>query len=305
MTRGAGAALGGAAARRRQAADARGAPGGRARHVHRPRRAGADLARDVLGRLRASERLRAHVAALVRHHLRLGFLVHEPQPLARRTVYRYLRDCAPVQADVTLLSVADRLATRGAGARRRRSTRTCVSPRGCSPTRWTGTRRAAARAAGARRRAGRRAGHRSGARAGRAAGGARRGALRGRDLHPRAGARAATRWRGADVAPRSSYACAIRDRPSGRRARISAGDGPGLHLLQDPRRRAARADRRRRRAHDRVHGHRARHARARAGDPAGARARPARGRRARTWRRSRSPRSGWRGARRSGSAPTA
>ena len=74
---------------------------------------GAELAREALGRLRASERLRAHVAALVRHHLRLGFLVHEPQPLARRTVYEYMIACAPVEADVTLLSVADRLATRG------------------------------------------------------------------------------------------------------------------------------------------------------------------------------------------------
>ncbi len=75
--------------------------------------AGAELARAVLERLRASERLRAHVAALVRHHLRLGFLVHEPQPLSRRTVYAYLRACTPVEVDVTLLSVADRLATRG------------------------------------------------------------------------------------------------------------------------------------------------------------------------------------------------
>jgi len=74
---------------------------------------GAELARTVLGRLRASERLRAHVAALVRNHLRLGFLVHEPQPLARRTAYTYLRACEPVEVDVTLLSVADRLATRG------------------------------------------------------------------------------------------------------------------------------------------------------------------------------------------------
>ena len=74
---------------------------------------GAELARAVLERLRASERLRAHVAALVRHHLRLGFLVHEPQPLARRTVFAYLRATSPVEVDVTLLSVADRLATRG------------------------------------------------------------------------------------------------------------------------------------------------------------------------------------------------
>jgi poly(A) polymerase len=73
---------------------------------------GAALARGVLRRLRASERLRAHVAALTLNHLRLGFLVHEA-PLDRRAVYRYLRDCAPVAADVTLLSVADRLATRG------------------------------------------------------------------------------------------------------------------------------------------------------------------------------------------------
>jgi poly(A) polymerase len=73
---------------------------------------GAELARAALARLRASERLRAHVAALTRHHLRLGFLVHEA-PLDRRAVYRYLRACEPVAADVTLLSVADRLATRG------------------------------------------------------------------------------------------------------------------------------------------------------------------------------------------------
>ncbi len=74
---------------------------------------GAELARSILGRLRTSERLRAHVAALVRNHLRLGFLVNEPQPLERRTVFAYLRACAPVEVDVTLLSVADRVATRG------------------------------------------------------------------------------------------------------------------------------------------------------------------------------------------------
>jgi putative nucleotidyltransferase with HDIG domain len=77
---------------------------------------GAELARDVLGRLRASVRLREHVAALVRHHLRLGFLVHEKQPLARDTVFGYLCECDPVEVDVTLLSVCDRLATRGAKA---------------------------------------------------------------------------------------------------------------------------------------------------------------------------------------------
>jgi poly(A) polymerase len=77
---------------------------------------GAELAGRVLGHLRASVRLREHVAALVRHHLRLGFLVHEKQPLARETVFEYLRECDPVEVDVTLLSICDRLATRGAKA---------------------------------------------------------------------------------------------------------------------------------------------------------------------------------------------
>ncbi|HEV7774803.1 MAG TPA: HDIG domain-containing protein [Conexibacter sp.] len=73
---------------------------------------GAELSRAILARLHASERLRAHVAALTRHHLRPGFLVRE-RPLPRRVEYRYLKACDPVEVDVTLLSVADRLATRG------------------------------------------------------------------------------------------------------------------------------------------------------------------------------------------------
>jgi putative nucleotidyltransferase with HDIG domain len=77
--------------------------------------AGAQIASAALARLKASERLREHVAALTRHHLRLGFLVHET-PLSRRAVYRYLHACEPVEVDVTLLSVADRLATRGRGS---------------------------------------------------------------------------------------------------------------------------------------------------------------------------------------------
>ena len=76
---------------------------------------GAEVARGVLRRLRASSRLVDYVALLVRMHLRLGFLVHE-RPLDRRTVWRYLRLTAPHSADVTLLTVADRLATRGRNA---------------------------------------------------------------------------------------------------------------------------------------------------------------------------------------------
>jgi hypothetical protein len=70
------------------------------------------MAREILARLRASERLRSHVAALTLNHLRAGFLVHE-HPLSRRRIHQYLVATEPVEADVTLLSVADRLATRG------------------------------------------------------------------------------------------------------------------------------------------------------------------------------------------------
>jgi poly(A) polymerase len=76
-------------------------------------RKGAQIARAILGRLHTSAQLRRHVGALVANHLRLGFLVHEPMPLARRTLYAYLRGSGAVALDVTLLSIADRLATRG------------------------------------------------------------------------------------------------------------------------------------------------------------------------------------------------
>jgi hypothetical protein len=71
--------------------------------------------RDVFRRLRASERLSSHVAALTRHHLALGFLVHE-RPLDRAAIYGYLARCHPVEVDVSVLSCADRLATRGRNA---------------------------------------------------------------------------------------------------------------------------------------------------------------------------------------------
>jgi len=53
--------------------------------------------------------------ALTRHHLAAGFLVHE-RPLSRRAVHRYLKTTAPWSLDVTVLTVADRLATRGDNA---------------------------------------------------------------------------------------------------------------------------------------------------------------------------------------------
>jgi poly(A) polymerase len=76
---------------------------------------GADMVRAALRRLRTSERLVEYVASLTRHHLRLGFLVHQ-RPLSRRSVWRYLTETSPYDIDVTLLTVADRIATRGRNA---------------------------------------------------------------------------------------------------------------------------------------------------------------------------------------------
>jgi poly(A) polymerase len=75
-------------------------------------RLGEGMVRSVCRRLRTSERFARFLEGLTRHHLVLGFLVHE-RPLGRRGVYRYLARTSPVEVEVTLLSCADRLATRG------------------------------------------------------------------------------------------------------------------------------------------------------------------------------------------------
>ncbi|HET9163519.1 MAG TPA: HDIG domain-containing protein [Solirubrobacterales bacterium] len=75
---------------------------------------GAEVIGEICRRLRASARLTRHLQALALHHLRLGFLVHEA-PLPPRRIHEYLRTTEPVAADVTLLTVADRLSARGAG----------------------------------------------------------------------------------------------------------------------------------------------------------------------------------------------
>jgi poly(A) polymerase len=76
---------------------------------------GEEMVRALCRRLRTSERLSRLLEGVTRHHLVLGFLVHE-RPLDRRTVYRYLKHTSPVEVEVTLLSCADRLATRGKNA---------------------------------------------------------------------------------------------------------------------------------------------------------------------------------------------
>jgi poly(A) polymerase len=75
-------------------------------------RLGEEMVRSICRRLRTSDRFARFLEGLTRHHLVLGFLVHE-RPLDRRQVYRYLARTTPVEVEVTLLSCADRLATQG------------------------------------------------------------------------------------------------------------------------------------------------------------------------------------------------
>lgn len=76
---------------------------------------GAEIVDGALARLKAGRSLRRYVAGLTRHHLHLGFMVHE-RPLARRRLFEYLSLCGDVAPDVTLLTAADRMSARGSGA---------------------------------------------------------------------------------------------------------------------------------------------------------------------------------------------
>jgi hypothetical protein len=78
---------------------------------------GEEVIARICERLRTSEKLKTFLGAIARHHLVLGFLVHE-RPLDKAAVYRYLRRTEPVEVEVTILSCADRLATRGQNADR-------------------------------------------------------------------------------------------------------------------------------------------------------------------------------------------
>lgn len=78
---------------------------------------GAEIVSGLCRRLRTSNRLSSYLEDICRHHLLLGFLVHS-RPLSRRATYDYLVTTAPDSACVTLLTIADRLATQGERTRR-------------------------------------------------------------------------------------------------------------------------------------------------------------------------------------------
>jgi tRNA nucleotidyltransferase/poly(A) polymerase len=73
---------------------------------------GSRMAGAIARRLRMSSRFSSYLSTLVRQHLRLGFLVRE-QPLTRRAVTRYRRDVSPWVFESVVVSLCDRLATRG------------------------------------------------------------------------------------------------------------------------------------------------------------------------------------------------
>jgi putative nucleotidyltransferase with HDIG domain len=73
---------------------------------------GAELCDPLLARFNPSAAFRRLVSSLVGSHLVLGFMVKE-RPLTARTAYRFARETAPAPFAAIVLSLGDRLATRG------------------------------------------------------------------------------------------------------------------------------------------------------------------------------------------------
>lgn len=78
-------------------------------------RLGAEQIEKRFRGLKASRKLIRYLADLTRHHLILGFMVTS-MPLDRRQIFAYLDHTDPVSLDVTLLTVADRMAARGSAS---------------------------------------------------------------------------------------------------------------------------------------------------------------------------------------------
>jgi tRNA nucleotidyltransferase/poly(A) polymerase len=73
---------------------------------------GRQMVADIGRRFNLSNRFVEYCGTLVRQHLRLGFLTRE-QPLTRRALARYRRDVSPWVFESVIVSLCDRLATRG------------------------------------------------------------------------------------------------------------------------------------------------------------------------------------------------
>lgn len=74
---------------------------------------GADMARDILTRLRFSKRGVEHVAGMIRQHLRPTQMAQKGEMPTMRALYRYYRDAGDVAVDTLYLNISDYLAARG------------------------------------------------------------------------------------------------------------------------------------------------------------------------------------------------
>lgn len=74
---------------------------------------GADMARDILTRLRFSKRGITHIAGMIRQHLRPTQMAQKGEMPTPRALYRYYRDAGDVAVDTLYLNIADYLAARG------------------------------------------------------------------------------------------------------------------------------------------------------------------------------------------------
>ncbi len=74
---------------------------------------GAEMARNILRRLRFGNRGVEHVAGMVRHHLRPRQMAEKGEMPSKRALYRYYRYVGEVALDTLYLNSADYLAARG------------------------------------------------------------------------------------------------------------------------------------------------------------------------------------------------
>ena len=80
---------------------------------------GADMARDILARLRFSKRGVTHIAGMIRQHLRPTQMAQKGEMPTARALFRYYRDAGDVAVDTLYLNIADYLAARGSLLERR------------------------------------------------------------------------------------------------------------------------------------------------------------------------------------------
>lgn len=82
-------------------------------HFYKHERVGAKVAAKRAKALRLSNSECGRIKTIVLNHMRPQFLVQTGQPPTRRAVYRFFRDTGSAGVDVSLLSLADVLATHG------------------------------------------------------------------------------------------------------------------------------------------------------------------------------------------------